>query len=279
MLHRFPVTDGYRESPMAPSSSSLLSADETPPFVVTNPGGRSALVLVCEHGGRRLPKARGRLGLAPEDLVRHFAWDIGALELARALSDALDAVLVHQPYSRLLCDCNRRPGGTSFIPREGEGTRIPGNADLSEDERDLRTGSIWQPFHDGLSALLDRRLEAGRASHLVSIHSFTPVFFGEPRPWRVGVLHDRNRDLSPALYQVLTARLGRDVGLNQPYRMNGAEDYTIPVHGDDRGLASVEIEVRNDQLGDPAGVAEWSGLLSAALAEACERAGLPTSGS
>ncbi len=263
---------------MSLAKRALLADDEPPAFLEENPDGGSALVLVCEHGGRRLPRALGRLGLEEKDLARHFAWDIGALDLARELSTALDAVLVHQPYSRLLCDCNRRPEAASFIPLEGEGTPIPGNQTLGEGDRAQRVRSVWRAFHDGLRALLDRRLEQGRNTHLVSIHSFTPVFFGEPRPWRVGVLYDRNRDLSPALYETLEARFGQEAGLNQPYRMSREEDYTLPVHGDDRGLPCVEIEVRNDQLVDRAGVGAWSSLLAASLREACAKAGLPGAG-
>ncbi len=256
-------------------TQNLLTAEEPPSFVVDNPSGRSPFLLVCEHGGDRLPKALGDLGLDAEARRKHFALDIGALALARGIAEKLDSPLAHQPYSRLVCDCNRRPEVESFIPAAGEGLPIPGNLDLAQDQRDRRRDSIWRPFHEGLAQLLEQRQIEGRATLLVSIHSFTPVFFGEARPWQLAVLYDRNQDLSPALLAVLRARFGAAVGDNQPYRMSRDEDYTIPMHGDARGLPSAEIEVRNDLLAKTEEQARLADLLAQSLEEAAAACDLP----
>lgn len=252
----------------------LLGPDEPEPFALENPEGRSPIVLVCEHGGHRIPSRLGTLGLTEEHRYKHFIWDIGALELARALSQALDAPLAHQVYSRMVCDCNRRPDVESFIPDHGEGIPVPGNITLSEAERDRRRAEVWQPFHDGTARLLDHRQATTEVTTLVTIHSFTPSFYGEPRPWHAGVLYDRDRSLSPALFEVLSADHGEIIGHNEPYAMGRDSDYTVPVHGEDRDLPSVEIEVRNDLIGDASGRAQWAERLAAAIGRAHAEIGI-----
>lgn len=254
----------------------LLGPDEPAPFAAENLEGGSPLLFVCEHGGRRFPARLGPLGLPPEHREAHFVWDIGALALARRLAADFDAPLLHQRYSRLLCDPNRRPDVASYIPETGEDIPVPGNRDLDEDARRQRTEEIWRPFHAGVTQVLDRRCAAGGTLALITVHSFTPVFHGIARPWEAGVLYDRDPALSPALFEALHARFGDRIGRNEPYAVGPESDYTIPVHGEQRGLPCVEIEVRNDQLRDEAGRERWAGILGQALREACAAVGIET---
>ena len=65
------------------------------------------------------------------------------------------------------------------------------------------------------------------------------------------------------------------VGENEPYQVSDQTDYTVPVHGERRGLPHVEIEIRQDLIIDPAGQRQWAerlaGLLPAAYAEFLRR--------
>ncbi|MBB4314281.1 N-formylglutamate amidohydrolase [Roseospira marina] len=256
-------------------ASGVLSEGEPAPVAHENPNGTSPAVVVCEHGGRRIPARLGSLGLAEEHLAKHFMWDIGALDLARAIATRLNAPLIHQPYSRMVCDGNRPTTAPDFIPEHGEGIPVPGNVDLSPEEVAARTAAIWQPYQDHIASVLEARAAASTPTVFVSIHSFTPVFYGTPRPWHVGVLYDRDPVLSPALFDGLARTLGeRVVGRNEPYVMSRTSDYTVPVHGEDRGLPSVEIEVRNDLIRDPTGVDQWAGVLTPALIQAARAVGI-----
>lgn len=239
---------------------SLLTADEPSPVTVTG-SGASRLVVVCEHAGNRIPAALGTLGLDAAERRRHIAWDIGARALATGVAASLDAVLIAQTYSRLVCDCNRRPQAPDFIPEICETTVVPGNRGLSAADRAAREAAVFRPFHDRVAAELDRR--AGAV--LVTVHSFTPVYKGVARPWEIGVLFNRDRVLSPRVAAVLQGRGDLVVGINQPYFVSDETDYTVPVHGEARGLPCVELEIRNDLLGDPAGVARWTEIVSAAV--------------
>ncbi len=256
---------------------ALLGPDEPAPFQLENPQGRSPLVFVCEHGGHRIPAALGSLGLEARHLRKHFMVDLWAIDLARALARAFDAPLAHQPYSRMVCDCNRRPDVESFIPEAGEGVAVPGNRDLDAAARARREAAIWAPFHARVAALLDARAAAGRRSLLVTIHSFTPVFHGRARPWHAGVLYDRDTALSPLLFEILESRHGGVIGCNEPYAMGRDTDYTVPVHGEDRGLPATEIEVRNDLIADAGGRAAWTERLGRALQRACGELGVEVS--
>jgi len=242
----------------------LLSPEDPEPLIVQNAGGSSSHVLVCDHAGRCIPRRLGQLGLAPADLDRHIAWDIGAGALASRLGQALDASVVRQAYSRLVVDCNRGPEHDDLIPTVSDGTVIPGNADLSSQAMLERVAAIHAPYHAGISALLDARAGEERITTLVSVHSFTPTMNGLARPWRVGVLHQGDSPLSNRMLALLQAEDGLCVGDNQPYAMDGI-DYTIPVHAQGRGLDYLELEVRQDLIADEAGQIRMASLLARLL--------------
>ena len=234
------------------------------PVETRNPGGRSDIVLLCEHASNHIPAEYNDLGLTAADLTRHIAWDPGAAEVTRQLSDALDAPAYLGAFSRLLIDLNRPTEATSSIVTRSEATDIPGNIDLTPDERQRRIDEIFRPYHAAVSASLDKRQNAGRPVRLVSIHSFTPVYLGEARPWHAGILFGEAETFGMAVLDRLRSP-GLTVGANVPYQSSRDEDYGVPIHGDDRGIPAVLIELRNDLINDPAGVSEWADRLMTAL--------------
>lgn len=250
------------------AARTLLAPGEPAPLERINPEGASPFVLVCEHAGRRIPRALGTLGLSEADLCRHIAWDIGAREVAVALAGLLDAPLFAQRYSRLVCDCNRRPAAADFIPAVSDTTEIPANTDLDPAERAARIEAIFRPFHDAIAEELDRRQRGGVPTLLVTIHSFTPVFKGLARPWHIGVLFNRDRRFAPRIVELLKERDDLCVGVNQPYATSDENDYAIPVHGERRGLPCAEFEIRNDLIGDPQAVARRAALIAEVVREA-----------
>ena len=243
----------------------LLEPDEPGPVALANEAGRSVFFLACDHGGRAIPRRLGRLGVAEPDTYRHIAWDVGIAEVGRRLSSRLDAPLIVQAYSRLVIDCNRDPSVPSSIPETSEDTEIPGNRNLSEVDRAARQNAIFRPYHGRIAAILDRREAEGRASVLVALHSFTPVFRSVSRPWHVGVLFNRDERLAHPLLDLLRAEGDLVVGENEPYRVTDLTDYTVPVHGERRGLPHVEIEIRQDLITEPAGQTAWAERLARLL--------------
>lgn len=236
----------------------LLAANEPSPVIERNHDGTSPFFLTCDHYGRTIPRALGDLGLDDTERQRHIAWDIGIAGVAEAVSDALGAHLIAQRYSRLVIDCNRPPSAASSIPPISEATEIPGNQDIAQGAADERRQSIFAPYHDRITEALDRRAQDKRPTILVSLHSFTPIYTGVARPWHIGTLYNRDHRLPKLLLRELRAESGLVVGDNQPYAVSDATDYTIPVHGEARGLIHTGIEIRQDLITDQSGQREWA---------------------
>lgn len=250
----------------------LLAANDPPPVAIYNAGGQSPLLLVADHAGNFFPRALGRLGISAGEAARHIALDIGIAGLARILADALDATLIQQNYSRLVIDCNRPPGAPTSIPEVSELTPIPGNAALSAAERSAREQEIFRPYHDAIAAELERRRAANAPSALIALHSFTPVFKSVARPWHAALLYHRDPRLARALLARLRDESGLNVGDNEPYFVSDTTDYTIPVHGERRGIAHALIEIRQDLIAQEQGQREWAKRLAAILPQAYRQA-------
>jgi predicted N-formylglutamate amidohydrolase len=248
-------------------TSLLTTGDDAPPVKQENSAGRSPFLLIADHYGRAIPHLLGDLGLAKSELERHIAWDIGIAGTASALSKHLDAHLIAQHYSRLVIDCNRPPHAASSIPRISESTVIPGNEGLTREAAAARKREVFDPYHRRISETIDDRLRKGVPTILVSLHSFTPVYGGIARPWHVGTLYQSNNQLPSLLLARLRALPDLIVGDNQPYAVTNETDYTIPVHGEARGLMNSGIEIRQDLIAEEAGQREWAQRLANVLGE------------
>lgn len=255
-------------------ADSLLGPDDPAPFEVYNAGSASPFLLLGDHAGAVTPASLKGLGLTPEDLGRHIALDIGVEALARMLARDLDCPFVHQIYSRLVVDCNRHSGRPDAVPEISDRTHIPGNRNLKDNARNARMESIHEPYHVVISRMLDDRQYQGRATVLVSLHSFTPILNGSARPWDVGILYWRGRtDFALGLRDALARQTGVVVGDNVPYAMDDT-DYTVPLHAFGRALPYVEIEVKQSLIDDPQGQAVWTARLGTAAREALDRIAL-----
>jgi predicted N-formylglutamate amidohydrolase len=245
-----------------------LTEDWPEPVEAVNEDGGAPFVLICEHASRHMPAEYADLGLDGVARDGHIAWDIGAAAVTRELAAALDAPAFLGTYSRLLIDLNRPIGAPSSICERSEATDIPGNRRLSAPESERRRRTIFTPFHARVRQHLDRRQSAGRPTKIVAIHSFTPVFLGVRRPWCAGILYGAARGFGEAMVGALGADPSILVGANVPYVVDRDEDYTVPVHGDDRGVPTILVEIRHDLFGAPRGISEWAKRLAAALRNA-----------
>src|SRR5215475_2366842 len=246
-------------------TSLLLGVNDTAPVFEQNAEGRSPFLFTSDHFGRLIPKPLGDLGLPDSELVRHIAWDIGIAGVAERLSNMLGAHLIAQRYSRLVIDCNRMPRAASSIPLLSEATTIPGNEGLSREDAEMRRRAIFDPYHCRIDEVIDRRMAEKRPTILVSLHSFTPVYAGVARPWHIGTLYNRDRILPPLLLSALRAEGDLVVGDNEPYAVLDDTDYTIPVHGEARGVINTGIEIRQDLISDENAQQQWADRLARVL--------------
>ncbi len=207
---------------------------------VINPDGDHAVVLVCEHASSYIPDEFNRLGLADDVAASHIAWDPGADEIALEMSRLLNAPLVRSCVSRLVYDCNRPPEAIDAAPAKSEIHEVPGNRDLDLASRMARARQYYTPFKSLLSATL--RKHPVRPV-LVTIHTFTPVYFGKRREVEIGILHDADSRLADEILAVARSYVIRR---NEPYGPRDGVTHTLREHGLANGYLNVMIEVRND---------------------------------
>lgn len=244
-------------------------ASVIPPVLVFNAEGSAPFVLACDHASNRFPDRYRDLGLTPHQRLMHVAWDPGAFAVALELSSLLDAPLVASTVSRLVIDCNRDQDAPDLIPVISERTDIPGNKGVGDNERAERIGAFHAPFHEALDSVLDARRAAGIETLLVTVHSFTPVYKDEPRPWPIGLIHPRDERFTAALRDALADDdEGLNIGWNQPYSALNGVTYTLEHHGDGRGLEATMIEIRHDEILEPEGVRLWAARLARCLTAA-----------
>jgi predicted N-formylglutamate amidohydrolase len=234
---------------------------EASPFRRIEGNWRSGVLVLCDHAANLIPPAYGTLGLTPEDLARHIAYDIGAAAVAEHLARALQAPALLTRYSRLLIDPNRGRDDPTLVMQLSDGRIVPGNAAVDEAEIAARIERFYAPYHQAIAAAIDAGVAAGKPSVLLAIHSFTQAWKSVPRPWHVAVLWDKDPRLACALLRELAAIPGIIVGDNVPYSGQLKGD-TLYQHGTLRGLAHALIEVRQDLILGPEGQLEWAERLA-----------------
>jgi predicted N-formylglutamate amidohydrolase len=224
----------------------------------------SGALVIADHASNAMPPEFGNLGLPPEQLKRHIAYDIGVAWLARALAARLGAPAVLSRFSRLLIDPNRGDDDPTQVMRLSDGAIVPGNARIGESEVRERMRRFSLPYHAAVAGVLDAMLSAGTVPAVIAIHSFTPRMKGVGRPWHVGVLWDSDPRLPLPLLDVLRADRSIVTGDNEPY--DGAlEGDSMARHCISRGLSHVLIEVRQDLIAGKADAIRWGERLAADL--------------
>jgi len=246
-------------------AAGLLLAEDPDPVTVVDPGSPGSFLFTCDHASNRLPTLLGDLGMTADQLSSHIAWDPGALSVAVELASKFQSPLVFGSYSRLVVDLNRPPDSPGSMPASSAGIPVPGNLGISSSARDLRLKTLFHPYHEAIERLLAARLVARQPTALVAMHSFTPDYPGEARPWHAGIAHRHDRGLGTALVDALQRQGDFLVGDNLPFQIHDEEDATIPWHGERRGLPNVLIELRQDTVATRADRACWVERLHAGL--------------
>jgi predicted N-formylglutamate amidohydrolase len=247
---------------------SLIAPDEPPAISLLNEHGQAKVLLVGDHVSNLIPKSLQQLGLEDRVLQEHVAYDIGSRKLLTHLVEHLDAPAVLAGYSRLVVDLNRSLEDPSVIPKVSDNIPIPGNQNLSREDRKRRIHSFYTPYRAAIDHTLHGFRQRGIVPALIAIHSFTPQMAGFERPWHIGMLWDKDPRIPLALMQRLRAHPEQiNVGDNEPYSGKHPADYTIDHHAEAAGLPHVSIEVRQDLVNTEAGAEKWATILSDALTD------------
>lgn len=247
-----------------------MTNDETP-FQVERIAGKGPAVFVCDHASNNIPGRFGALGLDAAARASHIAWDPGALGVARVMSRRLDGPLVFATVSRLVVDLNRALDSPTLMPAVSAEVEIPANKTLMPGEREARLAQIYRPYHvavdDLVATATSARRERGEpAPMVVAVHTFTPVYCGQKRPWQLGILFGDDKRLGQSLLTEIGRTSGLAVAANQPYSPADGVYWTLDQHAVARGLLNVMIEIRNDEVADEPTQNAWGERLADALA-------------
>lgn len=228
------------------------------------------LLLTAEHAGNLVPDwiGGGDLGVRPQDMEDHIAYDPGTERLTRLLSEIFDSAAILQPVSRLVVDTNRMLDAPDLIPDHSDGVRIPANERLSLEDRQKRIERIYSPFHTQVRAQTARLEQAGQTPVIVSVHSFTPCLRenGGDRPWKIGVLWRGDDSLARPMIRSFRAA-GMETGENQPYDLS-ADHGIVPLQNTGDKYPFVLLEVRNDLLASESDLQAMAAIIAAAIAQA-----------
>lgn len=239
---------------------------------ISGEGRPSRWLVTCDHASNRVPDwvGGGDLGIAPIDMARHIAYDVGAAGVTEHLARHLDAPAIFSNFSRLVIDPNRGEDDPTLVMKLYDGTIIPANRHIGAEGVEERLERLYRPYHAALARLAARRPDVV----IVAVHSFTPCLKGRaPRPWHVGVLHSHlDGRLSHALIEVLRGEADLCVGDNEPYSGHLPGD-AIDRHALRPGRQNTLIEVRNDLIATAADQAAWGARLAPLLRRALAGAG------
>ena len=237
------------------------------PYHIFGEERSSPWLVTCDHATNRVPPDMGgTLGISPEDMSRHIAYDVGAAGLAQRLAELLDAPFIMSDFSRLVIDPNRGEDDPTLVMRLYDGTIIPANRAIDDAEIERRLNAYYRPYHAAFTDLAARRND----TRILSVHSFTRQLRGrDPRPWHVGVLHADDCRLTDPLLARLMSESDLIVGENEPYGGH-LEGDAIDRHAIKTPRPNALIEVRNDLIETEHDQIAWADRL-APLIEAAAR--------
>ncbi len=262
----------YEQEPTFHDRLEIVSAGERPldrgnveAIEIFNQQGQAPVLIISDHAGCHIPAYLDNLGLPEEERQRHIAFDIGTADMTRRLAKRLDAPAVLNHISRLVIDPNRYPRSATSIPDVADGTTVPGNRNLDQDEINRRIRLSFISYHRAISreiAVLRRRVGI---PVIISMHSFTPAMQKQWRPWEVGVLWADDDRLAKPVLERLRDDESLCVGDNQPYSGNHPDSYSLLFHAKRPGFPNVAFEVRQDLIDTGERAEAWADRLSQVL--------------
>lgn len=244
-----------------PTNGSTACSAAEMPFVLLPGSLTSGVLILCDHAGNAFPPEYGTLGMPPEELERHIAFDPGSAGVVRHMAEMLGAPAILTRYSRLLIDPNRGEDDPTLVMRISDGAVIPGNAGITRAEIARRIEAYYRPYHNAVNKAIGAMTAAGKPPVILSVHSFTENWRGWMRPWHAGILWDKDPRLAIPLLNALREDPDMVIGDNEPYAGSLGGD-TVHTHATQRGLANALLEVRQDLIRDDQGQAEWARRVS-----------------
>ena len=248
------------------SQMSLIGPGEKSAFDFINPMGNKQVLLLCDHASNRIPRALENLGVEEWVKDRHVAYDIGVEWITRYMSEKLNAPAFLTNYSRLVIDCNREVEDPSSMPVVSDNIDVPGNHDLSVQDKEIRWGDLFWPYHNAIDEWTQSLKQQNIVPAVLSIHSLTERMGDQERPWDIMFIRNRDHRIMGPLIDKLRAQ-GLNVGDNEPYDGRVLRGYTIEQHAERHGFPHMLVEFRQDLIDTQEKALKWADTLMDALKE------------
>jgi predicted N-formylglutamate amidohydrolase len=197
--------------------------------------------LSCEHGGNQIPAEYEHLFVnATEMLNSHRGFDLGALQLFKALHNELTEFSIVSQTSRLLIDLNRSLHKRSLF------SEFTKPLQLSVRQQIIK--NYYLPYREAFAEALYHKVQEGNKVIHVSVHSFTPILNGVTRTTDIGILYHPGRKAEREFAKLWKAEItkslpGVKVRFNYPYlgKPDGHVAAYRKIYGDE--YAGIEIEL------------------------------------
>ena len=228
-------------------------------------------LIICDHASNYIPPELDGLGLPKDELARDIAYDIGAFEVADRITALLDCPLVASQFSRLLIAPNRGLDDPTLVMKLSDGAIIPANRQLDpfhdKTAWQARIDDYYEPYNQAIGQAIDKAQAAGHVPIILSVHSFTPHWRGRKRHWHAAVLWDKDDRLRNLMVDYMSRQPNICFGDNAPYSGQLKND-CLYRHGTKNGLPHALVELRQDEIGDAAGQAQWAAHMVAIMTQA-----------
>jgi len=205
------------------------------------------VVITCEHAFNVLPDEYSWTEHDKRHFVdEHWGYDIGAFDMADAMAKELKCVFVHSLYSRLLIDTNRSIAADTLFRKSGDGQELDLNKNLTHEEEQKRIKKYFLCYYQAIREISTKV----NPTYILSVHSFTPMYEGQPRSLEVGVLHaHESTDFALNLNEGMKNK-GYRSEANQPYDGFKTQDVVKALVSAKRGSRrqGITFEFRNDLL-------------------------------
>lgn len=229
----------------------------TKAFEISGVPSEGGVLIVVDHASNHVPDEID-LGLSPQFVDDHIAYDPGTAPIARLMSQTAGYLAILGTASRLVVDLNRYPDEPAVIQQRSDGVEIPGNH-LSAEERMARIDRYFTPYHDRVRSLVHDL----KPSLVLSLHSFSPTLRSDlqlKRPWDVGIMYNEYETASRFAIQFLEEESVLNVGDQRPY--SGKElNATMNRNCEAVGQHYFGLEIRQDLIMDEAGQRRFVDIL------------------
>ncbi|MEH6791315.1 N-formylglutamate amidohydrolase [Parasphingorhabdus sp.] len=229
----------------------------TEAFEICGVPSEGGVLIVADHASNHVPDDID-LGISPQFLNDHIAFDPGTAPIARLMTESSGYLAILASASRLVVDLNRFADEPSAIPERSDGVEIPGNR-LTEEQREARMGRFFWPYHDRIDSLIADL----KPALVLSLHSFTPALRSNPRlvrPWDMGILYNEYETASRLALQFLDKEGMLNVGDQLPY--SGKQlNATMDQHCEPVGQPYFGAELRQDLIMEPDGQRRFADIL------------------